>query len=73
MTTAPIDKQALRQKYLPVRNKRLRPEGNGQYLAATGSLAHFVDNPHLPVRPRARARQKLTTLALPSSAAALPA
>ena len=29
---ASIDKERLRQKYLEERNKRLRPDGNDQYL-----------------------------------------
>jgi hypothetical protein len=32
----PIDKEAVRQKYLAERDKRLRPDGNDQYLRLTG-------------------------------------
>jgi len=45
-TTIPIDKEALRTKYLAERGKRLRPDGNDQYLRLAGtSLAHYLDDP----------------------------
>ena len=49
----PIDKERLRQKYLDERNKRLRADGNDQYLQVTGRLAHYLDDPYTPVTPRA--------------------
>ena len=49
---AAIDKERLRQKYLEERNKRLRPDGNDQYLQVTGRLAHYLDDPYTPVTPR---------------------
>jgi cyclohexanone monooxygenase len=51
--TAQIDKAWLRQKYLEERNKRLRPDGNDQYLEIKGRLAHYLDDPYTPVTPRA--------------------
>src|SRR3954447_5667003 len=45
---AAIDKERLRQKYLEERNKRLRPDGNDQYLRVAGQLAHYLDDPHTP-------------------------
>ncbi len=49
----PIDKQALRAKYLAERDKRLRPDGNDQYLRLAGTkLAHYLTDPYLPVQPR---------------------
>ena len=53
MTNSMIDKPALRQKYLEERNKRLRTEGNDQYLELKGELAHYLDDPYTPVSPRA--------------------
>ncbi|MDP9847235.1 flavin-containing monooxygenase [Streptosporangium lutulentum] len=47
-----IDKESLRQRYLEERNKRLRPDGNDQYLRLTGHLAHYLDDPHTPMTPR---------------------
>jgi cation diffusion facilitator CzcD-associated flavoprotein CzcO len=48
----PLDKEALRQKYLEERNKRLRPDGNDQYLRLTGQLSHYLDDPYTPVKER---------------------
>src|SRR2546430_5619519 len=45
---ASIDKERLRQKYLEERNKRLRPDGNDQYLRVAGQLAHYLDDPYTP-------------------------
>ncbi|MGA2210410.1 MAG: NAD(P)/FAD-dependent oxidoreductase [Acidimicrobiales bacterium] len=47
-----IDKEALRRKYLEERNKRLRPDGNNQYLRVTGHLAHYLTDPAAPVVER---------------------
>ena len=49
----PIGKEALRAKYLAERAKRLRPDGNDQYLQlARTSLAHYLDDPYMPVVER---------------------
>ncbi|MEM7412412.1 MAG: NAD(P)/FAD-dependent oxidoreductase [Myxococcota bacterium] len=51
--TTPIDKEALRAKYRAERDKRLRPDGNEQYLQLAGtSLAHYLDDPYTPVAAR---------------------
>ena len=52
MTAIDIDKVALRKKYLEERDKRLRPEGNEQYLRIKGHLAHYLDDPYTPIVPR---------------------
>ena len=49
----PLDKERLRQKYIEERNKRLRPDGNDQYLQVTGQLARYLEDPYTPVTPRA--------------------
>ncbi len=51
LTTA--DKETLRLRYLAERDKRLRPDGNDQYLRLTGDLAHFVVDPYTPRTERA--------------------
>ena len=51
MTT--IDKDALRQKYAEERAKRLRPDGNDQYLQVKDQLAHYLDDPYTAVTDRA--------------------
>jgi cation diffusion facilitator CzcD-associated flavoprotein CzcO len=48
-----IDKEALRRKYRHERDKRLRPDGNDQYLRITGEFAHFIDDPYTPRTERA--------------------
>jgi len=42
-----FDPDALREKYRQERDKRVRPEGNDQYLEVTGKFAHFVDDPYV--------------------------
>src|SRR5277367_6325643 len=48
----PIDKQALLDRYIAERDKRLRPDGNAQYLEVKGRLAHYLDDPYTPFAPR---------------------
>jgi len=48
----PIDKERLRQKYMEERNKRLRADGNDQYIQVKEQLAHYLDDPYTPVTPR---------------------
>lgn len=48
-----IDKDALRRKYREERDKRLRPDGNDQYLRLTGRFAHYLDDPYTPWTERA--------------------
>ena len=50
---ASIDTEALRRKYAAERDKRLRPDGNDQYLRLTGELAHYLDDPYTPRTERA--------------------
>src|SRR5260221_2165385 len=47
-----IDKEQLRRKYMEERNKRLRADGNDQYIEVKGQLAHYLDDPYTPVTPR---------------------
>jgi cyclohexanone monooxygenase len=45
-----IDIDALREKYLHERDKRLRPEGSKQYVELKGDFAQFYEiDPHTPV------------------------
>jgi cyclohexanone monooxygenase len=41
-----FDPDALRAKYREEREKRLRADGNDQYVEVTGELSHFVDDPY---------------------------
>ena len=42
-----FDPDALREKYREERDKRLRADGNDQYLEVKGDFAHFVDDPYV--------------------------
>ena len=42
-----FDPDSLRAKYRAERDKRLRPDGNEQYLEVVGALAHYVDDPYI--------------------------
>ena len=50
--THDIDRDALRSKYRDERDKRLRPDGNEQYIEPTGRFAHYLDDPYTPVVQR---------------------
>ncbi len=48
-----IDREALKRKYREERDKRLRPDGNAQYVRLAGTrFAHYLDDPYTPVTPR---------------------
>ena len=52
-TPEDIDIDALREKYAQEREKRLRPEGAGQYLELKDDFAEFAEvDPHTPATPR---------------------
>ena len=48
-----IDTDVLRRRYAEERDKRLRPDGNDQYLRLTGEFAHYLDDPYTPWTERA--------------------
>src|SRR3954454_17576538 len=43
----PIDHEALRRRYRAERDKRLRPDGNEQYLQPTRRFASFLHDPYV--------------------------
>jgi cation diffusion facilitator CzcD-associated flavoprotein CzcO len=53
MTDVDIDRDALRAKYDQERDKRLRADGNEQYVQPTGQFAHYLDDPYVEPTPRA--------------------
>lgn len=59
-TKAPIDREALRARYREERDKRLRPDGNDQYLEPTGRFAHLLDDPYVERTRRDPARDEVT-------------
>jgi cation diffusion facilitator CzcD-associated flavoprotein CzcO len=42
-----FDPEALRTKYREERNKRLRPDGNEQYVEVKGDFSRYVDDPYV--------------------------
>ena len=42
-----FDADALRTKYREEREKRLRPDGNDQYVEVTGEFSHYLDDPYV--------------------------
>ena len=47
MTTLAFDPDELREKYRAERDKRLRADGNEQYVEVTGQFAHYLDDPYV--------------------------
>jgi cation diffusion facilitator CzcD-associated flavoprotein CzcO len=47
-----MDKTALREKYLAERDKRLRSDGNEQYVEVVNAFAHYVEDPYISPAPR---------------------
>src|SRR5579864_2509131 len=48
----PLDHDALRAKYRGEREKRLRADGNDQFIEISGRFAHYLDDPYVPVVAR---------------------
>jgi cyclohexanone monooxygenase len=46
-TEASFDPDALRERYRAERDKRLRADGNEQYVEVRGEFAHFVEDPYV--------------------------
>jgi cation diffusion facilitator CzcD-associated flavoprotein CzcO len=49
---ARFDKEALLAKYRAERDKRIRPDGNAQYLRLDGKFSRYLDDPYTPFVPR---------------------
>ena len=52
MAAGSIDSEALRDKYRAERDKRLRADGNDQYLEPSGPFARFLGDPYVEVAAR---------------------
>src|SRR5262249_23535904 len=57
---AAIDKEKLRAKYAEEREKRLRADGNEQYIRLADEFATYLNDPHMPVKPREPKRDHVT-------------
>lgn len=58
------ERQALRGRYRAERDKRLRADGNNQYLEATGRYANLLEDPYTPVVSRAPLRTDVQVLVI---------
>jgi cation diffusion facilitator CzcD-associated flavoprotein CzcO len=59
-TSDPIDHKALRRKYREERDKRLRPDGNEQYVQPTGKFSYLLNDPYTPRTEREPVRDEVT-------------
>src|SRR5882762_1346174 len=55
-----VDAAALRAKYRLERDKRLREDGNDQYIEPTGRYAFLLDDPYVPPVARAPKTDEVT-------------
>jgi cation diffusion facilitator CzcD-associated flavoprotein CzcO len=55
-----VDVTALKRRYAEERDKRLRPDGNDQYLRLTGQLSHYLEDPYTAVAERRPLRDHVT-------------
>ena len=68
---AQFDREALRAKYRQERDKRLRAEGNSQYVGVTGQFAHYLDDPYIALVGRAALHDTVEVLVIGGGFAAL--
>ena len=47
-----MDTAVIRERYRAERDKRLRPDGNDQYIEPTGRYAHYLEDPYVEPAPR---------------------
>lgn len=60
MTTGTIDKEAIRKKYAQERDKRVRSEGNDQYVRLEGTFDDLAADPYTPIKDRAPVKDHVT-------------
>src|SRR3989441_6296437 len=46
-TDSPFDPDALRRRYREERDKRIREDGNAQYIEVKGEFSHYLDDPYV--------------------------
>jgi len=52
MAITPAEKKKLKKKYAEEREKRLRADGNDQYIRIGGKFSHYREDPYLPIKER---------------------
>ncbi len=55
-----LDKAAILARYQAERDKRLREDGNDQYIEIAGQYAHYLEDPYTPVTPRSPVTDHVT-------------
>ncbi|MBK6707908.1 MAG: NAD(P)/FAD-dependent oxidoreductase [Sphingomonadales bacterium] len=55
-----LDIDRIRSKYAEERDKRVRTDGNEQYVEIAGKFAHYKEDPYIPVKPRAPVTDHVT-------------
>ena len=65
------ERRALREKYRVERDKRLRADGNAQYIEPGGRFANLLDDPHTPFVPREPVDDEVTVLVIGAGFAGL--
>ena len=55
-----MDFEALRRKYREERDKRIRPDGNDQYVEMTGRFGHYLEDPYVERTERAPLHDHVT-------------
>jgi len=68
-----FDPDALRDRYRREREKRLRPDGNAQYVEMTGPLAAYLEDPYVPIVDRPPLREEITVAVIGGGLAGLVA
>lgn len=63
-TLTQTDRDALRERYRIERDKRIRPEGNEQYLQPTGRFADLLDDPYVEITPRDPVREDVDVVVI---------
>ena len=59
-TTETLDRDALRARYREERDKRIRPDGNDQYVEPTGQFASLLNDPYVTPVPRDLCHDEVT-------------
>ena len=60
VTIEGIDREAMHARYRAERDKRLRADGNEQYVEPVGTFAHYLDDPYVAPAPRAPLTDEVT-------------
>ncbi len=60
MTAEPTTRDELLAKYRAERDKRIRPDGNDQYVEPTGAFSHYLEDPYTEPEPREPFRDEVT-------------